>query len=881
MIVRISRATILLAGLSTLLGARVAQSQPAPKTARAVRIAGPAPRIDGLIDDAAWAAAVPITDFVEKLPVEGAEPSFKTDVRILYDRDAIYVGARLHRPDPENIPTTVTRRDGSSNAELLVVSFDTYHDRRTAYSFGISSGGVRSDYYHGQDSQTDRQYEYEPIWTARSAVDSAGWTAEIRIPFSQLRFGAHDQAWGLNIQRAIPDRNADLYWVMIPRAKDQSGWSSFFGTLEGITDINSARGIELVPYVAADATIRGNLDPKNPFDQKFLGRAGADLKAGIGRYLTLDATVNPDFGQVEADPAEVNLTEFETVFEERRPFFVEGNEILTGRAQSFLGRPTYFYTRRIGAGPRGRASGDFVNEPRNTTILGAAKVTGRLPSRLSVGLLASVTGREFGEGYDSATGLLTRSAVEPPAGFGVLRLQQEVGRDQSTLGMVVTGVHRGIDNAGGLNNVLARDAVTGGVDWRLRFEQGKYELTGWAGFSRVAGDAGAIDRVQRSSARYFQRPDADYLTYDAIRTSLSGYTASVRADKNAGRLTLWGIQVGVKSPGFEINDIGQMARADAIDFNADLQLQDTKPNRVFRYVRVGHAVAGQWDFGLARQFLRLSQSSSFVFRNFWSLGMGVGYSPRAMSNTLTRGGPYMETPHGWNLQARLSGNQRSPTTWNAGVSYRRDELDGSATSVSAGLTTRPGPQWEASITPRYTRSVNAQQYIATLGGGSAATFGRRYVFGFVQQSTIAAQFRLNYAFSPNLTVQGYAEPFAASGRFYGFGELARARTFGLRTYGVAGGTTITRQPGGRFAVTDGAANFGFASPDFNILSFRSNLVVRWEWSAGSTLFLIWQQSRSDLLPTGNLVSTGSLWDATSAPGDNFLALKVSYWLKAK
>ena len=881
MIVRISRATILLAGLSASLLVQSAHSQPAPKTARAVRIAGPVPRIDGLMDDAGWTAAVPIADFVEKLPVEGADPSFKTEVRILYDHDAVYVGARLHRPDPLNIPTAVTRRDGTSNAELLVVSFDTYHDRRTAYSFGISSGGVRSDYYHGQDSQTDRQYEYEPIWTAAVRVDSAGWTAEMRIPFSQLRFGARDQAWGLNIQRAIPDRNADHYWVMIPRASDQSGWSSFFGTLEGIANISSARGIELVPYVAADLTIRGNQNPENPFDQKFVGRAGADLKAGLGTYLTLDATVNPDFGQVEADPAEVNLTAFETVFDERRPFFVEGNEILTGRAQSFLGRPTYFYTRRIGASPRGGASGDFVNEPRNTTILGAAKVTGRLPSRLSVGLLASVTGREFGEGYDSTTGLITRSAVEAPAGFGVLRLQQEVGRDQSTLGMVLTGVRRGVSNAGGLDALLARDAVTGGVDWRLRFQEGKYELTGWAGFSRVAGEGAAIDRVQRSSARYFQRPDADYLTYDALRTSLSGYTASVRADKNAGRLTLWGIQVGVKSPGVEINDIGQMARADAIDFNADLQLQDTKPNRVFRYLRVGHSVIGQWDFGLDRQFLRLNQSSTFVFRNFWNLGLGVGYAPRAMSNTLTRGGPYMQTPDGWNVQARLSGNQQSRTTWNLGASYGRDELDGSATSLSAGITTRPGPQWEASVTPRYTRSVNARQYVATLGGGSAATFGRRYVFGFVQQSTIATQFRLNYAFSPNLTVQGYAEPFAASGRFYDFGELARARSFTLRTYGVTGGTTIARQPGGRFAVTDGPARFGFANPDFNLLSFRSNLVVRWEWSAGSTLFLIWQQNRSDLLPTGTLVSTGSLWDATSAPGDNFFALKLSYWLKAR
>ena len=874
-------ALLILIAAATSAAPASAQAQPAPKTARAVRIAGPTPRVDGAMDEAVWATAIPITDFVAKLPVEGAEPSVKTEVRILYDTEALYVGARMSRPDPENIPTTVTRRDGTSNAESLVLSFDTYLDHRTAYSFSISSGGVRGDFYHGQDSQTDRQYEYDPIWTARARVDSAGWTAEIRIPFSQLRFGARNQPWGLEIERSIPDQNVDLYWVLIPRANDQSGFVSFFGALEGVQNVNSARGIELVPYTAGDLTLRGNRDPANPFDQKFVGRAGADLKAGVGGNLTLDATVNPDFGQVEADPAEVNLTAFETVFEEKRPFFVEGNEILTGRAQSFLGRPTYFYTRRIGASPRGGVPGDFVDQPRNTTILGAAKVTGRLPSRLSVGLLTSVTAREYARGYDAATGRFTKAVVEPPAGFGVLRLQQEVGRTQSTVGMVLTGVHRALGSGGGLDQLLARDAVTGGVDWRLRFEEGKYELTGWAGFSGVRGEAGSINRVQRSSARYFQRPDADYLRYDSLRTSLSGFTASVRADKNAGRHTLWGAQIGVKSPGFEINDIGQMNQADAVDFNADLQLRDTKPHRRFRYIQVGHSVVGQSDFGLARQLLRFSQHTTLTLNNFWNISLRALHGTRAMSNTQTRGGPYMETPRVWNFGLGLSGNPSRATTWSTSLTYQDDELGGSAYGASVGITARPAPQWEASVTPKYIRSTSARQYIATLGGGSALTYGRRYLFATIEQSTISAQFRLNYAFTPNLTIQGYAEPFASSGRFRDFGELARARTFELRTYGRAGGTTISSQANGRYAVTDGTAAFGFASPDFSVLSFRSNVVLRWEWLAGSTLFAIWQQSRGTVLPTGDLVGPGSLWDATTARGDNFFALKLSYWLKAR
>ncbi|MHB1327043.1 MAG: DUF5916 domain-containing protein, partial [Gemmatimonadales bacterium] len=580
MIPRIDIRALLLVGVIAGALPVPALGQASPKAARAVRLAGPTPHIDGDLSDPAWATAAPISDFVEKLPVEGAEPGIRTEVRILFDEDAVYVGARLFRPDPHNIPVAVTRRDAASNAESLVLSFDTYLDRRTAYSFAISSGGVRSDYYHGQDLQSNRQYEFDPIWSARARVDSLGWTAEMRIPFSQLRFSAGaEQTWGLQVARLVPDRNTELYWVLIPKANESSGWSSFFGRLTGIQGIRGGRGIEIVPYTAGDLTLRGNRDPANPFDQKFIGRAGADIKAGLGASLTLDATVNPDFGQVEADPAEVNLTAFETVFEEKRPFFIEGNEILTGRAQSYLGRPTYFYTRRIGASPRGAIGGDFTDQPRNSTIIGATKVTGRLPSGLSVGMLTSLTAREWGRGYDTTTGLYNRAAVEPATGYGVLRLQQEVGRSRSTLGMVLTGVRRGLGEAGGLDTLLSQNAVTGGVDWRLRFQEGKYEITGWAGFSRIDGDPASIDRVQRASARYFQRPDADYLDYDALRRSLSGYTASVRADKNAGRHTLWGIQASVKSPGFEINDIGQMARADAIDFNADIQLRDTKPNR--------------------------------------------------------------------------------------------------------------------------------------------------------------------------------------------------------------------------------------------------------------------------------------------------------------
>ncbi|MEO6637478.1 MAG: DUF5916 domain-containing protein, partial [Ginsengibacter sp.] len=338
------------------------------KSAMATRVAGDSPKVDGALTEEVWKLATPINDFVQKIPVEGASPTVATEVRILYDNDAIYIGARLARDDPSAIRTSLTRRDGESDAEVFTVAFDTYLDRRTAYSFSISSGGVRGDAYHSQDSEdSGREAQYDPVWSARAQVSAEGWTAEMRIPFSQLRFNAIPlQTWGMQLTRNVADITERDQWTLIPISA--AGFSSRFGKLEGIAGIPASRRVELLPYIAGELASRANVDRLNPFNNNSSFRAGGDLKVGLGPNFTLDATINPDFGQVEADPAVVNLTAFENVFEERRPFFIEGNELLTGRGQSFIGRPTWFYSRRIGAAPRGLAKGDFIDAPVNTTI---------------------------------------------------------------------------------------------------------------------------------------------------------------------------------------------------------------------------------------------------------------------------------------------------------------------------------------------------------------------------------------------------------------------------------------------------------------------------------------------------------------------------------
>ncbi len=857
--------------------AQVVAAQSPPKSTHASRLTGPPPEIDGLLDDPAWAAVPVISDFVQKDPDEGEAPTVVTEVRLLYDNDALYVAARMLRPDADAIRRSISRRDTDSDAEVFMISLDPYHDRQTGYSFSINSGGVRGDWYHPQDQEGGREAQYDPVWSAHSRVDDQGWTAEMRIPFSQLRFNAGDnQTWGLQLTRNMPDKNEKNTWVLIPR--NVAGFFSKFGQLEGISGIPVTRRLELLPYVTGGLTYRANVNPRNPFEEKASGRVGGDLKMGLGPNLTLNATVLPDFGQVEADPADVNLSAFETIFTERRPFFTEGAETLTGLAQNFINRPVYFYSRRIGAPPRGTTSGDFVDQPGNTTIISAAKVTGRLKSGLSIGMLAALTPIEHARSYDSLPDRYDAVAVEPANAFAVVRMQQDFGEQQSNAGINLTHAHHFVDERGGLQDLLVRDAFSGGLDFKLRTQQGKYEFTGFVGASYVEGDSTAIARLQRGSAHYFQRPDQDHIRYTPGRTSLSGYTASLRHDKNAG-YSFWGIQLLARSPGFEINDLGRMQTADDIDFNADFGVRNARPKKAYRFYMFNLGTRAGWNFGGVRQYSNASLNSNLTFNNFTRASLNLSYSLRSTSDVLTRGGPLMGTPNAWSITSGFNSRPNIPVTWSANVNHANDELGGWSWTARATLSVRPGARWQASVDPTYTRSRDARQYVTTRSGGPVATFGSRYIFAFVERSQLSARFRLNYAITPNFTVEAYAEPFAASGEYSRFGELSAARSRTLREYGVPGtGTAIVRNADSSYSVTDGASVFSLANLDFNRLSFRSNLVLRWEWQPGSTAYFIWQNNRQRFTPFGTAVGPGQLFDAVSADGDNFLALKVSYWI---
>ena len=885
--IRIPRLAALLALLLPAAAAAQTDSAAAPaarKEIRAVRLQGRAPAVDGRLDDDAWAAAPVLSDFLQKQPVEGGPPSERTEVRFVYDDAALYVAARMHKTDPSSIQAPVSRRDDGGKAEHIWISLDTYHDRRTAYSFGVTAAGTRMDWYHPTDDENDTDMSFDPIWQAEVQRDSAGWTAEMRIPFSQLRFSAADvQTWGLNIDRWNPATQEDVFWIPVPT--QVTAWASRMGTLSGIQGIRPSRRVELLPYVASSGAFTAEPGAGNPFDDgsQVDARVGADLKMGVGPNLTFEGTVNPDFGQVEADPAEVNLSAYESYFDERRPFFIEGRQLLAGRG------PEYFYSRRIGAVPdRARAAlspgGDFQDWPRNTTILGAAKLTGRLRSGTSVGALAAVTDDAEARGFDATVREFGSILVAPRTGYGVARAQQEFGAHQSTAGVLLTGVHRDMDAESPLSALLHRDALAGGGDWNLRFKGGEYAVSGFAGFSYVSGDSLALRRTQRSSTHYYQRPDANHVTYRS-RESLSGYTGELAVRRASGRHWLWTVLGSARSPGFEINDAGFAGRADEAFGYANLRYRETRPGSLFRSYDIGLSSENTWNFGGTRTFSAVRTDMRFTWKNFWSTTLIGWVDLRSTSDSYTRGGPLAGTPQGW--QVTLAGGM--PGSWrtraSSQVSVGGGEEGARYLLLYTSFSTRPGPRWQFSVEPLWRRRTDPRQYVGNLPGGPAATYGRRYTFASVDQTIFSAATRLNYVFTPDLSLEFYMEPFAANGRYESFGQLRAPGALALD--GLGEGRVVTRG-GEHFFVTDqdedgdGKMDEQPLAGDFNIRSFRSNAVMRWEWRPGSTLFLVWQRDRYSEEVFGNDVGFGALGETfAGGRGNNYLTVKMTYWIPVR
>ncbi|HVH09066.1 MAG TPA: DUF5916 domain-containing protein [Gemmatimonadales bacterium] len=855
-----------------------------PPVIVAVRVSHP-PALDGRLDDPAWAAAAPVGGFREGDPHEGALAPESTSVRIVYDDEALYIGARLYDAEPAKITRRLARRDDDPQGDdILWVDLDSYHDHRTAYEFGVNPAGtVRDDFCSNDSGFCD--FSWDAVWQVKTGIDSLGWVVEMRIPFSQLRFPpGRVQVWGVNFFRNVARRNAWSMWAFRPKV--ETGYASRFGHLVGLRDIPAPRRLELVPYSLGQAGYDSPA-PANPFDRghAYSGTLGLDLKYGVTSNLTLGAAVNPDFGQVESDPAFVNLTAFEQFLPERRPLFVEGANVFsfggTGPFISFGYGPRYFYSRRIGRGPTlapDAPSGGFLDQPSTTSILGAAKLTGRTPGGWWVGVLDAVTGREQARLAD-ASGRVWRQDVQPLTNAFVARLAHQTdGRTE--VGLFLTAADRRIGSAA-LDSLRSAGYV-GGAEFFHRWANNAYSAFGSIGISYVRGDTLAMRLTEEQSNHYYQRPDASYLQYDPRRTSLTGASADVALSKEAGRFN-WSVALSSSTPGFEVNDLGFQVRADRVTEDWLLQYRWTQPGRVFRSASI--ATDPDWrgyNFGGDLFYHTSDVILAGQLLNWWSGRLALVRQWQTIDDRLTRGGPRALGPAGEVVNLSLASDVRPRLSGTLGVNYYRDVSASWSLAVSPLLSFRPSSAILFSLGPSYTVGWSAAQYVVTHTDSTAtATAGHRYVFGELAQRQLNTTFRLNVTLSPLLSVQLYAQPFTFSGRYRNFKELAAPRTFDFRVYGRDPASSIS-QAGGVYTVhpTGSASDtLRFPNPDFRIRSWRSNAVLRWEYRPGSALFLVWTQSRLVTLADPSLDLAHYLGrEVFLDPPTNVFIVKLSYWL---
>jgi len=850
-----------------------------PTSAVAVRVAAPSFSIDGRLDEPAWGTALPFSDFVQRDPNEGQPVTERTEVRVLYSDDALYVGVRAFDSRPDLVAAKLTRRDENSASDWILVAIDSYHDRRTAYVFYVNPAGVQRDMYLYNDNSEDDSWN--AVWEAGAQRDSLGWTAEFRIPFSQLRFPEAEQhAFGFNVVRTINRLNEEQHWRLIPKNGD--GVVSRFGELVGLEGLKSPRRLELVPYVVAQANAYP-AEAGNPFadGSDRIGRIGGDLRYGVTSNLTLNATINPDFGQVEADPAVVNLTAFETFFQEKRPFFSEGLDIFQfgiGLGDGDGGNESLFYTRRIGRRPQGDPDtrGGYAKYPDQTTILGAAKLSGKTPSGWTVGFLGAMTAEETAR-VQGADGLDYADVVEPRTTYLVTRLGRDFRNGQTVVGLFGTGTIRDLPAAGNLD-WLRSDAYAVGANWEHRWSNSTYRLRGWVAGSSVRGSAEAIDETQRSSARYYQRPDNTHVTYDPTRTSLQGAAGQVEFGKIAGSWR-WLAALDTRSPGFEVNDLGYMRNTDRTIQVLWTGYRWTEPGKFFRRANLNVNEWSTWTYGGEHVGIGGNVNGSFTLLNYWGGFLGVNREFRSLSVATLRGGPAIVDPPATNFWAGFWSDERKPLRAQAEMYGWVQEDAGTTRELggSIGAAWQPLANMNFEFSPGLNFTRRGAQYLDT----QDALGGTHYLMGDLDQTTVSAAVRANVTFLPTLSLQLYVEPFVSAGQYLAYREVAdpRGASFGER-FTTFADDQVARDADGNVSVDldrNGTADLALDNPDFRFLSLRSNTVVRWEYRPGSALFIVWQHGRSGDDHTGTFNLSQGFRDLRSLPASNTFLVKLSYW----
>jgi|WetSurSiteA1Bulk_404760.scaffolds.fasta_scaffold01510_4 hypothetical protein len=839
------------------------------------------PVIDGLMNDDCWDLVEWTTTFTQTHPVENKPPSQETAFKILYDNDNLFIFIRAYDTEPEKISRIKSRRD-NFDGDMVYVDIDSHFDKQTDFLFAASASGAKSDAAISEDGFNEDE-SWDPIWFMETSLDDKGWCAEMKIPLSQLRFGKKEaQIWGLQVTRYIFRLQERSQWQFIP--KGSPGIVHLYGELYGINNIKPKRQVEIMPY-AVGRIERFEKIPGDPFNTGKEAKlsAGLDGKIGLTNDFTLDFSINPDFGQVEADPSEVNLTAFETYFSEKRPLFVEGKNIFQFMPnQTIVIHNMYsdnlFYSRRIGRYPQYYPSvgdNEYVKMPESTTILGALKISGKTKKGLSVGILESLTSRE--DALIDSAGVRQKMTVEPLTNYFVGRIQQDFNKGETVLGAMFTEVNRDI-NASALD-FLHKAAYTAGIDFQHNWKERTWYVAGNSEFSNVKGKSEAITGTQTSSARYFQRPDAKYLSVDSSLTSLAGYGGTVKLGKSSKKKLQFETSVTVRSPGLEFNDIGYMRYSDIIHHGTWVAYYIRNPFAIFNNFYLNTNYWMYWNFSGKLLSTNTNVNFNSQFKNLWRINGQFNRQSENTSTKLLRGGPSFIMPGDQSFSLFLSTDQSKKLSIYGG-SYQAsgDEKSFRNQEYFGGVNIRPLNSLSILIEPDYGIQNSVLQYVNTTGSPENPV----YLFGTLDQKTLAITFRMNLTINPELSVEYYGQPFISAGNFSDYKKIIQpdADSFRERFHTFTPSEISFDEPNNIYIIDengDGSADYTISNPDFNFRQFRSNLVLRWEYLPGSTIYVVWSQDRTSTDINGSFYYGNDMKDLFSTTPKNVFLIKFSYW----
>lgn len=811
--------------------------------------------IDGILIEAAWGGPG-YSNLIQRNPIEGAAPTERTEVFFAYNDAGIYVAGKCYHTGNDSIAGGISRRDKFVESDWFWFWIDPTNDNQTAYGFAVNPDGSIMDQKMYQDIYEED--DWDGIWESAARRDGDKWTFEMFIPYTQLRFDKQEEyEFGVNFKRYVI-KNAEGDWfVMVP--KKENGFVSRFGKLNGIKGISPPSRLFISPYVMGRSSYSPAARGGAFYEQDRWGsNMGLDLKYGITGNLTLDLAVNPDFGQAEVDPAVLNLSAFETYYSEKREFFIEGSDIFSfgnNPAGGVWGcnwsSPIAFYSRRIGRTPTGSVthSGE-VSQRDNTTILGASKISGKIGS-WKVGAISALTQKEYGL-VDSA-GTRFKDPIEPLASYNVLRGMKEFNDGDQGLGFIYTGVSRKLDEQN-LADVNNNRSFTGGIDgWTFFGKERAWAFMGNFMYSNVQGSEARISALQRSSTHYFQRPDLTYTDFDSTRTAISGYQGRFGIKKMRGNFTAQAA-LGFISPGFNINDAGYVRTTNVINWHVVGQYRWLEPKSWYRQIYLSLMTSRNFDFDGILLFKQTYSALTVVLPNYWVYQGNIQLTPDGQSTTATRGGPLMAYPGYSNFSSSISTDSRKAVQLSVAYSNQNIAEGSYSDSYNADFIYRPSSSVRLTLSGSRTKALDKLQWVSNIADDSAP-FGTHYVFSTIDYNVTALTMRMDWGITPRLSLQTYIQPFFAVGHYHGFKELAKARTYETTPYNYGG------------------------NPDFNMKSFKANVVLRWEYMPGSLLYLVWTQNRSNFANPGDYNFSRDMRSLFNEWSDNVLFVKFTYMFK--